>query len=134
MTAKRLAILLSASMGFLSVSSADYTLTENGKPNARIQSNPNPAAPEFAAVTELQNYIKKISGAEVKRTTYPGVLWQTRSNSPEIVEILPVTLENGKHLLPAAVKAKLEATDNPDAFYIKSDSSDGKATTFQVSG
>lgn len=126
MTAKGFASLLAVSMCSLAVSGADYTLADNGKPNARIQSNPNPAAPEFMAVTELQEYIRKISGAHVKRTTYPGVFWRSTSDTPETVEILPVTLENGKHLLPDAVKAKLEATDNPDAFYIKSDASGGK--------
>ncbi|MFA6929285.1 MAG: DUF4838 domain-containing protein [Lentisphaeria bacterium] len=103
-----------------------YTLTIEGKANARIQANPTPTSQEFQAVSELQNYLKKISGAWVKRTTYPGAYWRANSDTPETVEILPIVLENGRHLLPEDIQKKLDQTDNPEAFYLKTGNRNGK--------
>ena len=78
----------------LGCSAAEFTLVENGKPNAWIQMNPVPSAQEYLAATELQTYIKKISGATVKRKTTPGSISRmAASTSKDTVEIMLVTLE-----------------------------------------
>ena len=97
----------------------EFVLVKNGKANCRIQGVPEPDAREFLAVTELQKYLQKISGAKVIRNTVPGVVFRTfRKEAKDVVEIYPVTLARGKMLLPAKVKARLAKETNPDAYYI----------------
>ena len=82
------------------LSASDYTLVKNGKGNARIQGNPDPTASEFRAVTELQDAIKKISGTLLARTTMPGPVYRVfRNEGLDKVELMCVTLENGRRLL-----------------------------------
>lgn len=119
----------------LDANATEYTLVENGKPNARIQSNPTPSAQEFKAVTELQNCIQKISGAKVNRNTAPGVIYRTfRGEDKNVVEIMPVTLENGCGILPEKAIRKLKETSSPDAFYILSENSPEYGKSIFIAG
>ncbi len=98
----------------------DYQLVTGGKTDARIQMNPRPSAPEFRAAKEIQDYVKKISGASMARATYPAIHFRINDN-PDFIEILPVTLENGKYLMPPVMYAKLVEAASDEAFYIKTD-------------
>lgn len=100
------------------ISAAEFKIVENGNANAVILTNPSPTAEEFTAEKELSDYLKKISGAAVSRYA-TSILYADRMN-PERVKIVLVTLENGRKILPADVVKKLEATDNPEAFCIRS--------------
>ena len=97
----------------------DYPLVTNGKTDARIQMNPRPTAPEFRAAKEIQNYIKKISGAHMDRATYPAVHLRVSGSNPDFIEILLVTLENGTYLMPPEMRESLSKTVSNEAFYIK---------------
>ncbi len=97
----------------------EYNLVEKGKSDARIQLNPVPSGSEFAAAVTLQDYIKKISGASIVRSTYPPKHYRLNSPNPDFIEILLVTLENGEFLLPPDVLAKLADAKSDEAFYIK---------------
>ena len=98
----------------------DYHLVTKGQTDALIQMNPRPSAPEFRAAMEIQDYVKKISGAALKRSTYPAVYYRV-NNNPDFIEILQVTLENGKHLMPPEMVAKLTEAASDEAFYIKTE-------------
>ncbi len=98
----------------------EYKLVVKGKTDARIQMNPCPSAPEFRAASEIQDYVKKISGAEMVRSTYPAIHQRINGN-PDFIEILPVTLENGKYLMPPGMYAKLSEATSDEAFYIMTD-------------
>ena len=108
--------------GSFLLAGAEYCLVKNCKANGRIQGNYDPTASEFRAVTELQDAIKKISGTLLARTTMPGPVYRVfRNEGLDKVEVMCVTLENGRRLLPAKAVKKLEETDNNDAFYIISE-------------
>ncbi|MBO5761343.1 MAG: DUF4838 domain-containing protein [Lentisphaeria bacterium] len=117
------------------LSASDYTLVKNGKGNARIQGNPNPSASEFRAVTELQDAIKKISGVQLDRTTMPGPVYRVfRNEGLDKVEIMCVTLDNGRRLLPAKAVKKLQEADSNDAFYIISEDSPKTGKAIFIAG
>ncbi len=117
------------------LSASDYTLVKNGRANARIQGNYDPTASEFRAVTELQDAIKKISGVTLERTTMPGPVFRVfRNEGLDKVEVMCVTLENGRRLLPAKAVKKLEETDNKDAFYIISENSPRTGKAIFIAG
>ena len=117
------------------LSASDYTLVKNGRANARIQGNYDPTASEFRAVTELQDAIKKISGVTLERTTMPGPVFRVfRNEGLDKVEVMCVTLENGRRLLPAKAVKKLEETDNNDAFYIISENSPKTGKAIFIAG
>ncbi len=97
--------------------SAEYPLVSNGKSNAVIQQMPRPGAPEFDAAVELQTYLRKITGVDFRRSCYPAVFTRTVEN-PGLLEILVVTLENGRRLVPPEMAAKLESAGD-QAFYIR---------------
>jgi hypothetical protein len=97
----------------------DYALVTGGKTDARIQMNPRPTAPEFRAAKEIQDYVKKISGAQIDRATYPAVYLRVTGGNPDFLEILPVTLDNGKYLMPAGMQERLSKSASREAFYIK---------------
>ena len=96
----------------------EYQLVVEGKSDAKIQMNPRPSAPEFMAAKELQDYVKKISGAEMPRSTYPAVFYRM-ADKPDFIEVLLVTIENGKFLIPESVYGKLSESPSDEAFYLK---------------
>ena len=111
---------LALAMVAFSGSARDYQLVTKGKTTARIQMNPRPSAPEFRAAKELQDYVRKISGADMVRATYPAIYYRLNDN-PDFLELLLVTLENGKRLMPPAMYEKLSKATSDEAFYIKTD-------------
>ncbi len=110
-------ILALAAGGF----AKEYKLAENGQSDARIQLNPVPSGSEYAAAVALQDYIKKVSGATIVRSTYPPKYYRLRLANPDFIEILLVTLENGEFLLPPDMLKKLTEAESDEAFYIKTD-------------
>ncbi len=97
----------------------EFPLVVNGKTDAAIVFNPRPTAPEYRASVELQEYIKKISGVTVPRSVRPSIFDLIKGNNPAFVEVLLVTTENGKLLMPAAMYAKLSKALTDQAFYIQ---------------
>ncbi|MFA7096390.1 MAG: DUF4838 domain-containing protein [Gammaproteobacteria bacterium] len=113
-----------ASFASLAVAGAvqrEYTLVNDGKSDAVIQMNPRPTAPEFRAAVELQDYMKRISGAVLKRSTYPAVHSRVVGDNAEFVEILPASLEYARLLVPESVRERLTQSSSDDAFYIKTE-------------
>ena len=100
----------------------EYPLVADGKTEAVIQMNPRPSAPEFRAAVELQEYVKRISGAVMKRSTYPAV-FSRYMDKDDFIEILPASLEYARLLMPEAMREKLAGAKSADAFYIKTDGS-----------
>ena len=98
----------------------EYPLVTGGKPAARIQMSPEPSAPEFRAAVELQDYIKKISGATVPRATYPPAYYRTVDQA-DFVELLLITPERGARLLPEKVAKRLAEASSGEAFYLFSE-------------
>ncbi|MDX9868600.1 MAG: DUF4838 domain-containing protein [Kiritimatiellia bacterium] len=98
----------------------DYVLVKDGRSDAVIQMNPCPTAPEYRAAVELQEYVRRISGAELKRSTYPAVHARVGGNAG-FIEILPVSLTYARLLAPEAVRERLARSPCADAFYIKTD-------------
>ena len=110
--------MLSLTMLALNGFSRDYQLVAKGKTDARIQMNPHPSAPEFRAAKELQDYVRKISGANIVRATYPAVFHRKRSN-PNFIEILLTTADDGKYLMPPGMYEKLSKATDDEAFYLR---------------
>jgi len=98
----------------------EYPLVTEGKTEAKIQMNPRPSAQEYRAAVELQEYVKKISGAVMNRSTYPAVFYRSMDKA-DFIEILPATLEYAGVLMPGAMREKLSEAKSDDAFYIKTD-------------
>lgn len=105
---------------FVNALAAEYPLVVDGKSDARIQLNPRPSAPEFRAAMELQDYIKKISGAKIPRCCYPAEYYRVNDN-PDFIELLIGTLDDTRRLIPESVAAKLAESKSDEAFYIKTD-------------
>ena len=110
---------LLAAMG---VVAKEYPLVADGKAEAVIQMNPRPSAPEFRAAVELQEYVKRITGAVVKRSAYPAV-FSRYMDKDDFTEILPASLEYARLLMPEAMREKLAGAKSADAFYIRTDGS-----------
>ena len=131
----KLVICAISAASVLGCSAAEFTLVENGKPNVWIQMNPVPSAQEYLAATELQTYIKKISGANVKRKTTPGSISRmAASTSKDTVEIMLVTLENGKRILPEETVRKLEKSSSAEAFHLFGEDSPQSGKTVYIAG
>lgn len=105
---------------FPAVRGAEHALAIGGKSNTLIQHNARPSAAESRAAYELQSYLKKITGAEVSRIVNPTLFYRLNQGYPDCTEILLVTRENGKLLMPPDMYEKL-ADAGDEAFYIKSD-------------
>lgn len=99
---------------------AEYPLVIDGKSDSVIQMNPRPSAQEYRAAVELQNYVKQVSGAVIKRSTYPAVHYRTKDKA-DFIEILPASLEYAKLLMPEAMYEKLSKAKSADSFYIKTE-------------
>ena len=99
-------------------------LVKDGNPGStRIQMSYDPSAQEFQAAKELNHYIRKISGAHVPWQVQAPAFQRVLGKDPDFTEITLATLENGKYLLPEAVKEKLSKAESPQAFYIRTDGS-----------
>ncbi|MDD4019050.1 MAG: DUF4838 domain-containing protein, partial [Kiritimatiellae bacterium] len=110
-------------LGMLAVAGGfakEYPLVTEGKTGAKIQMNPRPSAPEYRAAVELQDYVKKICGAVMNRSTYPAVFYRSMDKD-DFIEILPATMEYARFLMPETMREKLSAAKSDDAFYIKTD-------------
>lgn len=102
----------------------DLILVKDGNPGStRIQMSYDPSAQEFQAAKELNHYIRKISGAHVPWQVQAPAFQRVLGKDPDFTEITLATLENGKYLLPEAVKEKLSKAESPQAFYIRTDGS-----------
>ncbi|MBO4304320.1 MAG: DUF4838 domain-containing protein [Lentisphaeria bacterium] len=134
MQKKVLSLLLALSASLL-VSASEFHLVVDGKPNGRIQGNPDPTACEFRAVTELQDAIEKISKAKLPRTTMPGPVFRVyRNEGLDKVELMCVTLANGRRLLPEKALKKLEEAESSDAFCIISEDSPKTGKAIFIAG
>lgn len=98
----------------------EYPLAINGKSNTLIQHSATPGGPELRAANELQGYLKKITGADVQRIVNPTIFFRLNRGYPDCTEILLVTLEHGKRLMPPEMYGKLANADD-EAFYLKTD-------------
>lgn len=99
---------------------AGYPLVIEGKSDTVIQMNPQPSAPEYRAAVELQDYVKRISGAVMKRSTYPAIHYRTKDKA-DFIEILPASLDYARLLMPEVMREKLSKAKSADAFYIKTE-------------
>ena len=91
-------------------------LVKDGNPGStRIQMSYDPSAQEFQAAKELNHYIRKISGAHVPWQVQAPAFQRVLGKDPDFTEITLATLENGKYLLPEAVKEKLSKAESPQA-------------------
>ncbi len=102
------------------VDAGELALAVDGKSDSLIQLSPQAEGPEFEAALELQNYIRKISGAELKRSTYPATFFRSTEN-PGLTEILLCTLRNGSQLMTPEIRKKLESAASDQAYYLKTD-------------
>ena len=67
----------------------------------------------LAAAVELQDYVKKISGAVMNRSTYPAVFYRSMDKA-DFIEILPATMEYARFLMPEAMNERLSAAKSDD--------------------
>ena len=100
---------------------AVFEPVRDGKSNAWIAVSPGARPAIDSAVADLQQYFGKISGAYVRKSSYPDCY--ERINSPDCVEIVVMSADQAARLIDSDMKQRLE-TASEQAFYIKSNASD----------
>lgn len=95
---------------------AAIALVTDGQPVSRIQMHRKASHVEVRAAKELRDVLRTMTGRSIFYTVSPGSEY---FGKPGIeAEIVLVTEQWGKALLPERALEKLAATDNPDAFVI----------------
>ncbi len=107
-------------LGFACLSfGTEFKLVIDGKANSRINYHYWPRPPELQATLDLQEYLKKISGAHVVRDPKSlKALRSFRQYSPEFVDIVIGTMAERGQLFPEKIREKLASSQRQDSFYI----------------